>query len=578
MKLMDITVYNFRSINGESVTLSLEDSDIIFVFGQNNAGKSTLLSAYEYLITPKQKAIISDFLGYEEIVPIQILATFSKDEGDDLIFAEKGFDKWVDKEGKLKFRKTWSNKDTEGQKETFDPIANDYITNGFGGLEQHLTKQAPTPIRIPAILTQSELTKFIKDIIQKSVLKTLKDEESEAYQNVLNEIEALQQKILSKDAISSKSALANNNFQKIFPDLTLEISQIEGDEFDLPASLEKEYSVIIKDKKFPTIRQDFSNHGHGVIRQTLFNFLGIVKNELSHKAGEFTNRKDFLILFEEPEIYLHPKAINLLRKVLYDLCSNSNFQIICASHSPALIDISKPHTSLVRMVRKDDGKTYLYQVGKNLFNSTTEQKEMVQMINRFNPNICESFFADEVILVEGDTEAIVIRELLATKFPGKDLFITNTGSKNNMPFFQKIFTHFHIHQHIIHDSDTRFVYEITKNKHNSVIYIPKTNADGSYKSNSAWKLNAKIWEEIEKANSYNINSCRYVSVYNFEMANNYVRDNDKGKPLSAFTFVKETDKLNNSQILQFVNQIVGLEPKQILYSEIELETIVKEPK
>jgi len=578
MKLLDITVNNFRSINGDNVKLSLEGSDIIFVFGQNNAGKSSLLTAYEYLVAPKQKAVLSDFLGFNEDNPIEILATFAKDQGDDKIFAEKGFDKWVDAEGKLKFRKTWKKADEEGQKETFDPETNDYVLNGFGGLEQHLTKQAPTPVRIPALPTQAELTKFIKDTVQKSVLKTLKDEEAEAYQKVMTEIEALQNRILSKEAISNKSAQANNNFQKIFPDLTLEISQIEGTEFDLSASLEKEFSVVIKDKKFPDTRQDFSNHGHGVIRQTLFNFLGVVKNELPTVGGENGNRKDYLILFEEPEIYLHPKAINLLRKVLYDLCTNSSFQIICASHSPILIDISKPHTSLVRMVRNNDGKTYLYQVGENLFNSTAEQKDMVQMINRFDPNICESFFADEVILVEGDTETIVVREILATKFPTKDIFVTNTGSKNNIPFFQKIFSHFNIKQHIIHDSDTRHVYEITTDKDEKLVYTPKTNKDGSQKKNSAWKLNEEIWTEVESANAQTANSSdRYVSIYNFEVANNYRQDSEKGKPLSAYEFVKDIDNLGNPKILQFVRQIVGIEQKTTQFSQAELEQIVKEP-
>lgn len=578
MKLLDITVNNFRSINGENVKLSLEGSDIIFVFGQNNAGKSSLLSAYEYLVTPKQKSLLSDFLGFNEANPIEILATFAKDEGDDAIFAQKGFDKWVDAEGKLKFRKRWIKADEEGQKETFDPAIGDYVLNGFGGLETHLTKQAPSPVRIPALPTQTELTKFIKETVQKSVLKTLKDEEAEAYQKVMTEIETLQNRILSKDAISKKSLQANNNFQKIFPDLTLEISQIEGTQFDLSASLEKEFSVVIKDQKFPDTRQDFSHHGHGVIRQCLFNFLGVVKNELPTDGDGNGNRKDFLILFEEPEIYLHPKAINLLRKVLYELCTNSSFQIICASHSPTLIDISKPHTSLVRMVRNADGKTYLYQVGENIFNATEEQKDMVQMINRFDPNVCESFFADEVVLVEGDTETIVVREILATKFPTRDIFVTNTGSKNNIPFFQKIFNHFNIKQHIIHDSDTRFVYNITSDEDDKLVYTPKTNKDGNQKKNSAWKLNEEIWNEIESGNARTANlSCRYVSIFNFEVANNYRQDTEKGKPLSAYEFVKDIDNLVNPQILQFVQQIVGAVPKAAEYTQVELDGFVVEP-
>lgn len=577
MKLLEISVKNFRSIAGENVKLSLDSSDIIFVFGQNNAGKSSLLSAYEYLVTAKQKASLSDFLGFTTAIPIEISAVFLKDHGDNEIFAKKGFDKWVDSENKIRFRKTWHNLEEEGQKETFDPASGKYITNGFGGLEQHFTKEAPTAVRIPALPTYADLTKFIKETVQKKVLKSLKDEEAEAYNKVITEIETLHKKLLSKESLSKTSNHANNNFQKIFPDLTLEISQVEGSSFDFTASLEKEFSVIVRDNKYPNAKQDLLNHGHGVIRQTLFNFLGVVKNELP-TSEETAGRKDYIILFEEPEIYLHPKAINLLRKVLYELCSDSCFQIICVSHSPSLIDISKPHTSLVRMVRTKDNLTHIYQVGDNLFGSTDEQKNMVQMINRFDPNVCTSFFADEVILVEGDTETIVVRELLAKHYPQKDIFVTNTGSKNNIPFFQKIFTHFNIKQHIIHDSDTRFVYEITKEDDN-LIYTPKLNKDRSQRKNSAWTLNEEIWKEIEFANAKSLGlSQRYVSIHNFETANKYIYDNNKGKPLSAFDYVKNIDTIESPSILEFVHQICGTKKCEKFYTQTELEESVIEPK
>lgn len=577
MKLLDISVKNFRSIKGDNVKLSFEGSDIIFLFGQNNAGKSSLLSAYEYLVTPKQKAVLSDFLAFDASNKIEFVATFLKDEGDEIEFQKKGFDKWVAPDNKITFRKTWAEIDQEGQKETYDPTTGQFIANGFGGMETHFTKQAPTPIRIPAFPTPKDLTTFISDTVKKSVLKTLKEEEAAAYNEVVTKIEELQKRILSKEAISSKSLQANKNFQKIFPELTLDISAVEGNVFDLSASLEKEFSVIIKDQRYPDTKQDFSNHGHGVIRQTLFNFLGVVKNELPTNDAGLTNRKDFMILFEEPEVYLHPKAIKLLRKVLYELCSNSRFQIVCASHSATLIDISRPHTSLVRMVRESNGNTALYQVGENLFQSTEEQKEMVQMINRFDPNICESFFTDEVILVEGDTESIVSRELLEKHFPTKDIYVVNTGSKNNIPFFQKIFNHFNIKQHIIHDSDTRYNYEI-KDVTGKLVYTQKKNKDGSPKKNSAWTINENIWTELVNGNKQAANlSKRYVSVYNFEVANNYIQDIDKGKPLSAYEYVAKLTAGDNPLILQFIKQIAGAETKTTEFTQEELETVVVEP-
>lgn len=580
MKLIDITIKNFRSIKGEGITLSLKDSDIIFLFGQNNAGKSSLLAAYEYMITPKKKATLNDFLGFDTNNHIEIKTTFLKEEGDNDIFETKGFDKWVAEDGTIRFRKTWEGIDKEGKKDTFDPSGrvNDYVENGFGGLEPHLTTHSPTPVRIPAFPTPADLTKFIKDTVQKSVLKSLKDDEAEAYQNVMTEIETLQNRILSKDIITRKSNKANENFRKIFPNLTLDISPIEGQEFNLASSLEKEFSVIIKDDRFPETKQDFSDHGHGVIRQALFNFLGIVKNELPTDTEGGNLSKDFIILFEEPEVYLHPKAIRLLRNVLYELCSNSPFQIICASHSPGLIDISKPHTTLVRMLRDENGVTNLHQVGENLFASSQAVKDKVQMINRFDPNICESFFADEVILVEGDTEAIVVREILERKFPCKDIFVVNTGSKNNIPFFQKIFNHFCIKQHIIHDSDTRYNYSKSKNQDGTLSYMLKMNIDGTPKNNSAWTINQKIWNEVVAGNAIKANlSMRYVSIYDFESSHDYVYNKEKGKPLSAFEYANQLDLQSNASILSFVNMICGEIDKETEYTQAEVDLLVNEP-
>lgn len=564
MKLLEMSVKNFRSICGESTKISFQDSDIIFIFGKNNAGKSAMLSAYEYLVTPRQIATINDFCGFTEENPIEMTATFLKEDGDNQEFEKKGFNKWVDENGIIKFRKKWIKANTEGQKETWDVAEGKFVDNGFGGLESHFKNQAPTPIRISAMSSPDELSKWVTDVMKKSILKTLKDDEQEAYQKVVNEIKALQDRILSKDDVTKLSKKANINFQKVFPELELEVSTEIGATVDVLKTLEKEFSVTIKDSRYEGINQKVSDHGHGVIRQTMFNILGLVKQEAPIGTIENTNKKLFLILYEEPEIYLHPKAITLLRKALYDLCVDSHFQILCVSHSPHLIDISKPHTSLVRMVKNCDGNTSVFQVGHNLFTSTEEKKQQVQMINRFNPHICESFFADDIVIVEGDTEAIVVRELLASYAPEKDIFVLNSGSKNNIPFFQQIFTHFNIKHQIIHDADCRYLYD----KDGSVV----KNKDGENRKNSAWELNKTIWNGVKTAQSINSELARrYVSIPNFESVHNYKYDTEKGKPLSAYEFVKDLEDDKEVMIQKFVKCILGTSEIDREYSQEELE-------
>ncbi|WP_375708490.1 TOPRIM nucleotidyl transferase/hydrolase domain-containing protein, partial [Escherichia coli] len=63
---------------------------------------------------------------------------------------------------------------------------------------------------------------------------------------------------------------------------------------------------------------------------------------------------------------------------------------------------------------------------------------------RFNPYICESFYADEVLLIEGPTEEIICRAYLQELPSSKNIFVLNCGTVNNIPFYQKIFSQFNI--------------------------------------------------------------------------------------------------------------------------------------
>lgn len=270
-----------------------------------------------------------------------------------------------------------------------------------------------------------------------------------------------------------------------------------------------------------------------MIRQALYNFMTFLKQNKTGVA------KEYIILYEEPELFLHPKVAFKLRESLYELAENSPYQILCATHSPLMIDISKPHSSLIRVTKDENENSFTYQVGQDLFAKDAEQKERVQMINRFNPHICESFYADKVLLVEGDTETIVYRDLLNRFYPDEEVFVLNTGSKNNIPFFQEVLTAFHIEHYVIHDMDNEF------------------NANGN--RNSAWTLNQTIWDKIVEANAKKIGlSRRYLHNTNFETAHDIILSGGKDKPLKAFQFVSTIDGSEpKPDCLKWLEDILG---------------------
>lgn len=549
MKLVEFEICNFRTLRGKGHKIRTDGPNIIFLLGQNNVGKSSILDAYEYLVKPKKKATLEDFCGFEARVPIEIFATFQIEPGDDEAFEEKGLQKWVDKDGFIRFKRRWEAPGQEGKRYTFDPTTEQFIEGGFRGADSHFASHAPEPIRIPAMPSPDELGKWLASAVKKLALKQLSDSERKTYQELIDNLATLKEKAASNERITELSYEANKHFQKIFPKLKLEIQPRPEDEVDIEKLLEKDFIVTVRDPILEKSQPSVDTQGHGVIRQAIFTMVGLLEEQVGSRSTAPAGKK-FILLFEEPELYLHPAKVRLLREALYDLGASSSFQVLCASHSPSLIDLTKPHISLVRMTKNESGDISLIQAGDNLFGKTTELREKVLMANRFNPFVCEVFFADEVVIVEGDTEAIAFRELFSKLAPEQDIHVLNAGSKNNIPFFQDVLIHFQIKHHIVHDADSIYL----TNKDGNFIL----NKDGSRRLNSAWSIGEAIWDKINSEAGLTL-SRRYVFIPNFEKANKYTPNQEEGKPFSAYKFASSLDGNGSREAEKFARQIVGLE-------------------
>lgn len=113
------------------------------------------------------------------------------------------------------------------------------------------------------------------------------------------------------------------------------------------------------------------------------------------------------------------------------------------------------------------------------------------MIRNCHPTINEFFFAEKVILVEGDTEQVVF-----SKLKKEDVTIVNCRGKANIPMFQKILNHFGIGYIVLHDLDS-----------------PAVKRQGKWIKNSMWNINSKILLEAQKGKDTKV----IVSVPDFEM-------------------------------------------------------------
>ena len=232
-----------------------------------------------------------------------------------------------------------------------------------------------------------------------------------------------------------------------------------------------------------------------------------------------------------------------VKDLIYELADNSEFQILAATHSPIMVDLSKPHVTLVRVTNDGENGTLLHQVSHDLFDN--DERHEMQMLNRFNPYTCEAFFADRVILVEGDTETVALRTLMNRLKDEENLTaddhlcVLNCGTKMSIPLFQKVLRHFGIPYFVLHDIDYR------------------TSANGN--SNPAWTLNERIWEEIESANAEGIPSRRFLFDREFESAHHYEHDASQGKPFSAYQQVNGWDLQRDTlPLIKYLKCVLGL--------------------
>ncbi len=482
MKLINFSVNNFRAISGglDNNKINFDGSNTIFIFGQNNVGKSTFLSAYEFMFSDKTPT--ADDFYKRSGSPMEFELELGVDAVDLSYIKEKqekkfeSFKQYLTEESTVKIKRVFTiTIDEKGKSKieksdfTWNPATDKLVwdNTSFGsiGLIQVFQQLMPTPILIKAMPTEEEVEKVVNEILKSKARSKLSEADFEALSNAQKVVKEMQEKMYNPVSINDYKEQVNTHFQQLFPDTKIEIEDSDNvkwteDKFGKKFSVEfkKQNPDGSSDEQTPS---SYNSIGHGAVRSAIFSLL--LMRDVAEELVRTPDRKEYLILFEEPELFLYPRLLKSLRELIYAVSDqNYPYQVLCASHSPQMIDLSKRNSTLIRMIKISDG-TKLYQVkDEDLIEakevSTLEDlKQAMYEVLRFNPYICESFYADEVILIEGPTEEIIIRGILQKLNPSKDLFIVNCGTVNNIPFYQKVYRKFAIRSHVIFDTDAKTI-------------------------------------------------------------------------------------------------------------------------
>ncbi|TWE02828.1 putative ATP-dependent endonuclease of OLD family [Pseudomonas sp. AG1028] len=199
--------------------------------------------------------------------------------------------------------------------------------------------------------------------------------------------------------------------------------------------------------------------GSGVQRALAF---AMLESNAGHASVVEGGERTVVVLYEEPELYIHPHLMRRLKQALVSKTDSPKWQVICSTHSPFLISLADKPESL-KLVRKDENnQRIIHQLSSNIFEVGGEydERSLLRATLDFHPTVCESLFAKRVVLVEGDTEVAVfsMADELLTKFDlnnnlVKDTTIISAGGKWTIPAIGKVLNTLGISYKVIHDED-----------------------------------------------------------------------------------------------------------------------------
>lgn len=150
------------------------------------------------------------------------------------------------------------------------------------------------------------------------------------------------------------------------------------------------------------------------------------------QAAAVNPEVQFILAIEEPEAFLHPQK----QKELYQgirVAESANLRVIVTTHSPYIIS-ETPFTRL-GLVKKDGQHSALHVAEVK---GKSEQETFDAYSDEVNSSL---FFADKIVLVEGESDARVIKLLLEKRYGAQAhriSILSASGNKNFSPFLRMI--------------------------------------------------------------------------------------------------------------------------------------------
>jgi len=478
MKITTVTIHNFRSVKKQSFQLS----PYSLLIGPNNSGKTNIIDALRIFYEKDLKfapAKDSPKIGTDDKESwLEIEFRLTDDEFSQLK------DEYRQANNTLRVRKYLRSEDESRVKANQSNIyayENGSLSgNLFYGAKNISEAKLGDVIYIPEVTKVDEYTKLtgpsafrsLLEFVVKKVVKT-----SDAFAGLTRAFEDFNvtfREEAARDGVSLKNLLEDINKELRDWEISfgININQIKPEEI-----IKSLVSHYLKDPHLAGHEMDITSFGQGFQRHLIYT---LIKLSIKYKDTPVKKaKKEFapaytLVLFEEPEAFLHPAQQGILDASLKDLSAEASQQVLIASHSSHFVSKNIEDLPAIIKLTRPAGETKIYQVDdqtlQEIFKDNKQLKQILEPESKDNgiqsesiryclwldPDRCCSFFADMVLICEGLSEKALIDALMkegSLELRNSKTYILNAGGKHDIHRYMNLFGKLGIKHSVLFDGD-----------------------------------------------------------------------------------------------------------------------------
>lgn len=482
MQIKKLHIHNFASIIDQEISLG----NYNLLIGENNSGKTNTINAIRAFY---------GLLAYDSSIHKPNIASTNNECWIEVCFGltddeMQGLDRKYHNDGKmLIIRRYFTEREINGKTlkpgyyaklggkpETKFRTLND-VKNGILG----------EVVYVPAVSKLEEQTKTsgsspFRDAISKIIDDLV--ENSSAYANLKSSFSRFSENILTEETNEQLS------LRKLEEELTDGMARWNV-EFKLrfnPVTSETIVKNLIDHKIVDGIHnseQKSEQYGTGMQREMIFHLIKIsskYKNNTAKSIKKDKFRPNLRVyLFEEPEAFLHPPRQVELADNLKTIASTENSQVVVSSHSSHFVSRQSDELSSIIRLHQNNGKTAYGQISdQDLTNILSDNQDINPILSsakakKYHPHPddetldmeyikyfmwldsrrCNMFFASKVLLVEGDTESVLINYLIRNNLvtDSQSVFVLDCIGKFNIHRFMRILDDLKVHHSVLLDDD-----------------------------------------------------------------------------------------------------------------------------